>query len=75
MFEYGKNNKKYWDRAKLYKQVMNKALFIIKTFYLDHSLLFLFDNATSYFVYANNKLHTKSIKKRLSSKQTWLHNR
>lgn len=54
---------------------MNKALFIIKTFYLDHSLLFLFDNATSYFVYANNKLHTKNMKKRLSSKQTWLHNR
>lgn len=39
LFEYKKNNKKYWNKVKLYKYVVNKTLLIIKTFYLDYSLL------------------------------------
>lgn len=38
LFEYKKNNKGYWDKAKLHKQVVNKALPIIEAFYLDYSL-------------------------------------
>ena len=48
MFEYGKNNDGYWDEAKLYKQLVNKALSITEALYPRYSLLFLFDNATSH---------------------------
>lgn len=51
LFEYRKANKGYWNRSKLYQQVVNKALPIAEAFYPDYSLLFLFDNATSYLVY------------------------
>lgn len=52
LFEYKKANKRYWDRSKLYYQVVNKVLPIAEVFYLGFSLLFLFDNTTSYLVYA-----------------------
>lgn len=48
IFEYKKNNDKYQDKAKLYYQVMKKALPITKIFYFRHSLLFYFDNVTNY---------------------------
>ena len=48
MFEYEKNNDGYWDRAKLHKQVVSKALPIAEALYSGYSLLFLFDNATSH---------------------------
>lgn len=52
LFEYKKTNKSYyWIRLKLYKQVINKVLLIAETLYSSYSFLFLFDNATSYFVY------------------------
>lgn len=51
-FKYGKANKEYWDRFKLYKQVVNKALLLTETLYLSYSLLFLFNNTTNYFIYA-----------------------
>lgn len=54
--EYGKNNDGYWDRAKLYQQVVKKALPIAEAFYPGYSLLFLFDNATSHSVYAKDAL-------------------
>ena len=68
LFKYGKNNERYWDGAKLYKQVVSKVLFIAKAFYLGYSLLFLFDNATSYSVYANNALHIRGINKSSNGK-------
>lgn len=72
LFKYGKNNEGYWDGAKLYQQVVNKVLPIVKALYLGYSLLFLFDNATNYFVYANNALRTENMNKRPSGKQLWL---
>lgn len=54
LFEYRKANKRYWDRFKLYKQVVNKALLLTGILYLGYSLLFLFDNTTNYFVYAQD---------------------
>lgn len=56
VFEYGKNNDRYWDRAKLYKQVVNKALPIVKTLYFEYSLLFLFENTTSDLIYTKDAL-------------------
>lgn len=58
LFEYGKSNKGYWDGSKLHKQVINEALPILKALYVGYSLLFLFDNATSHSVFAQDTLHT-----------------
>ena len=69
LFEYGKNNKGYWDRAKLHNQVVSKALPIAKTLYPSYSLLFLFDNTTSHSVYVNNALRTKRMNKSFDGKQ------
>ena len=52
LFEYKKKKEGYWDRSKLHKQVINKTLLIAEVLYPSYSLLFLFDNATSHFVYA-----------------------
>lgn len=51
IFEYEKNNNKYWDRAILSKQVVNKVFTIAKLLYFGYSLLILFDNTTNYLVY------------------------
>ena len=56
IFWYKKNNDGYWNRAKLYQQVVNKALPIVKAFFPKYSLLFLFDNTTIYLIYAKNAL-------------------
>lgn len=74
IFEYRKNNDGYWDRAKLYKQVVDKALLIAQAFYPRYSLLFLFDNATSHFVYSKDALQVKDINKDLKGKQPILRN-
>lgn len=68
LFEYKKSNEKYWDKAKLHKQVVSKALLIAKVFYLSYSLLFLFDNIISYFVYINNILYIRNINESLNNK-------
>lgn len=67
-FQYKKNNNEYWDKAKLYQQVINKLVLIAKALYLNYSLVFLFDNTTSYFVYIKDILQTKNINKNLRGK-------
>ena len=74
LFEYGKANKRYWNRPKLYQQVVNKALSIPKAFYPDYVFLFLFGNATSHSIYADNALYTLQKNKRVNAKQFWLCN-
>ena len=74
IFEYGKNNNKYWNGAKLYKQVVEKALPIAEALYPRYSLCFLFNNATSHSVYAKDALQVKEINKGVSGKQLWLRN-
>ncbi len=56
IFKYRKNNDSYWDGAKLHKQVVNKALPVVEALYPEYSLFFLFDNITSYSVYAKDAL-------------------
>lgn len=74
MFEYEKINRIYWNKFKLYQQMVNKVLLIIKTFYLRYLLFFLFDNITSYWVYSQNTLYTMQINKKIGDKQSWLYN-
>ena len=74
IFEYGKNNDGYWDGAKLYQQVVNKALPIAEAFYPGYSLFFLFDNATSHSVYAKDALQNKDMNKSSGGKQPVLRN-
>lgn len=63
LFEYRKNNDRYWDGVKLHYQVVNKALLIVKAIYLGYLLIFLFDNTTNHLVYVKNVLHIKEINK------------
>lgn len=72
IFEYGKNHEGYWDRVKLHKQVVTKALPVAEAFYPGYSLLFLFDNATSHLIYAKNALRTQDINKGPGDKQPHL---
>lgn len=53
---------------------MSKSLPIAEAFYSGYSLLFFFDNATSYSIYANNLLCIGKINKSSSNKQVWLSN-
>lgn len=74
LFRYGKSNEVYWDGHKLHKQVVNKALPIAEVLYPGYSLLFLFDNATSHFVFAQDALCTKQMNKGTGGQQLWLSN-
>ena len=74
LFEYGKSNEGYWDGPKLHKQVVNKALPIAEALYLGYSLLFLFDNATSHSVFAQDALRTTQMNKGTGGQQPWLRN-
>lgn len=51
ILKYRINNDEYWDKVKLYKQVVSKAFFIVNALYFGYSFLFLFYNLTNYFVY------------------------
>lgn len=68
IFEYRKNNDRYWNKAKLYYQTMKKVLLIAEALYPGYSLFFLFDNVTSYSIYAKNILQVKDINKSIKSK-------
>lgn len=74
IFEYGKNDDKYRDRAKLHKQVVRKTLLIVDTLYPGYSLCFLFNNAISHSVYTKDPLQVKDINKRVDEKQSILRN-
>lgn len=48
------------------------TLLIAVIIYLSYLLVFLFDNITSYLVYAKNKLHIRDINNNLEKKQSYL---
>lgn len=62
LFEYGKE-KGYWDGESLLKQIEKKALPIVEALYPGYGFLFLFDNATSHAIYADNALRTTKMNK------------
>ena len=72
IFEYGKNNDGYWDRPKLLKQVVNKTIPVAKALYPGYSFLFMFNNATSHVLYAENALCTDDMNKSSRGKQALL---
>lgn len=72
LFEYGKNYEGYWDGAKLYEQVVSKALPIAEALYPGYAFLFLFDNATSHSVYASDALRTNDMNKNIGGQQAHL---
>jgi len=62
LFEYGKEDG-YWDGSKLLDQVLKKALPIAESLYPGYQFLFLFDNATSHSVYADDALRVPKMNK------------
>lgn len=68
IFEYKKKNDGYWDITKLYKQEVNKILFITEVFYSKYSIFFLFNHIKNYSVYAKNALEVKNINKEYRKK-------
>lgn len=69
IFEYRKSNNRYWDKPKLHHLIIIKVFFIAEAFYLDYSLLFLFDNATSHSIYTQNVLHIANMNKEIEGKK------
>lgn len=63
IFKYGKNSNNYSNGAKLHKKVVNKALPIVEVIYPGYSLLFLFNNVTSYLICAKDAFQVKQINK------------
>lgn len=74
ILEYKKNNDKYWDKIKLFWQVIKKALPIAKALYFEYFLLFMFNNITSSLVYTENTLSIYEMNKKLGDKQIILYN-
>lgn len=72
LFEYRKNNNRYWDRPKLIKQVVQKAIPIAEALYPGYSLLFTFDNATSHAIYAKDAFCTAGMNKSSGGNQLLL---
>lgn len=74
IFEYGKNNNEYQNKAKLYKQVVNKTLPIKEVFYLKYLFLFLFNNTISYLIDIKDTFQVQKINKNVEKKQMQLYN-
>ena len=58
--EYGKDEG-HWDGEKLLHQILDRAVPIAEALYPGYELLFLFDNATSHSIYADDALRTQKI--------------
>src|SRR4029077_6050341 len=72
-FEYGQEEG-HWDGEKLLDQVTKQAIPIAEALYPGYQLLFLFDNATSYSVYAGDALTVKAMNKGEGGAQPILRN-
>lgn len=68
-FVYGKNNDRYQKKKNLLKYIIKKTLLITKVLYLGYQLLFLFDNITSYLLFALNAFQVNEINKNSRSQQ------
>ena len=53
-------------------QIQKKVLYIRKALYPDYELLFIFDSATSYAVYAKDVLEIENINKNCSGQKLFL---
>ncbi len=73
LFEYGKDEG-YWDGSKVLDQAINKALPIAEALYPEYQLVFIFDNATSHSVYAEDALRVAKMNKGEGGQQPLLRN-
>ena len=71
LFEYGKDEG-YWDGKMIVQQATDKALPIAETLYPGYSFLFLFDNATSHAIYADDALRVGKMNKNEGGQQSFL---
>ena len=62
----------YWAGEHLLDQIINKALSIAESLYPGYELLFMFDNTTSYFIYAKDELQVTQMNKGLDGQQFFL---
>ena len=69
--EYG-NDKGHWDGEKLLHQILDRAVPIAEALYPGYELLFLFDNATSHSIYADDTLRTQKMNKGEGGEQPFL---
>lgn len=74
IFQYLKNNDRYQDGAKLYQQMVHKALSITKTLYLEYSFPYLFDNVINNSIFVKDILQVKDINKEYKRNQAILCN-
>lgn len=71
-FEYGKSEEGYWTGEHLLDQIQKKALPIGEALYPGYALLFLFDNATSHSIYAQDALQVANMNKGLGGQKPFL---
>jgi hypothetical protein len=71
LFEYGKEDG-YWDGQNLVEQITKQALPIATALYPGYQFLFLFDNATSHSVYADDALLVDGMNKGVGGQQPLL---
>ena len=71
LLEYGKDEG-YWNSEKLLHQILDRAVPIAKVLYPGYELLFLFDNATSHSIYADDALRTQKMNKGEGGEQPFL---
>ena len=70
-FEYSQESG-YWDSRRLIEQIEKKALPIAKALYPGYQFVFLFDNATSHSVFADDALRVAKMNKGEGGKQPLL---
>ena len=71
-FEYWKTEKGYWTGEYLLNQITKKALPIAQALYPGYELLFMFDNAISHFIYAEDALQVAHMNKGPGGQQLFL---
>ena len=62
----------YWTREYLLDQIVKKDLLIAESLYRGYELLFMFNNATSYSIYAKNVLQVAYMNKVSDGQQLFL---
>ncbi len=71
-FEYENTEEEYWTGEHLLDQIVKRALPIGEALYQGYKLLFLFDNSTSYSIYAPDALQVANMNKGPGVQQLFL---
>ncbi len=74
IFDYEKNNKRYWKGKIFLKQVVEKGILIAQALYFEYQQLFFFTNVISHFVFAFDAFQLNKINKEIKSQQIFFRN-